>query len=122
MRVRTLTCVTGAAVVTALLCGARPASAQAVITNGSGIALGVNAEGHLNTFPSSGSPGTDPDHPFSTNAGGNIGVALFQDWGSGTPEWRDATAPGCLCEGWGVSANGTNSGYANVSSDGGATT
>ncbi len=30
-----------------------------------------------------------------------------------------ATAPGCLCEGWGVSASGS-SGFANVDSDGGA--
>lgn len=33
--------------------------------------------------------------------------------------FRDATAPGCLCEGWGVSASGV-AGYANVDSDGGA--
>lgn len=29
--------------------------------------------------------------------------------------WRDATSPGCYCEGWGVSVNGTDSMYSNVS-------
>ncbi|MDP3613935.1 MAG: PEP-CTERM sorting domain-containing protein, partial [Rubrivivax sp.] len=28
--------------------------------------------------------------------------------------FRDATSPGCLCEGWGVSVNGTTAGFANV--------
>lgn len=83
------------------------ATAGAVITSGN-IALGVNAEGHLNTL--------DPTGAVSTsNAGGYVGIAYkFAD---GT--WRDATSPGCLCEGWGVSGSGS-SGYANVSTDGGA--
>lgn len=85
-----------------------PAHAQAVITNGSGVALGVNLEGHLNfTDESTGIV------PYNT--GGPVGVAFFTDYNvpgaSDFPPmgsaWGDATAPGCLCEGWGVSADGT---------------
>jgi type IV pilus assembly protein PilY1 len=123
MKARILTFVTGAAVLTALLGTAAPASAQAIITNGSGIALGVNAAGELNAIPTSptASP-TNPTDPAAANAGtgGAVGVALFQDWGSRGVSWQDATSPGCLCEGWGVSVNGTTSGFANVSTDGGA--
>lgn len=68
------------------------------------VALGINDDGSLNTSPN-----------ITTNAGLTGLAYKFPD---GT--WRDATAPGCFCEGWGVSVNGTNSGYANVSSDGGA--
>jgi type IV pilus assembly protein PilY1 len=63
------------------------ASAQAVITNGT-IGLGINPEGHLNMFP-------DPEIP---SAGGTTPYGL-RDLRTG---W-EATAPGCLCEGWGVS-------------------
>ncbi len=80
--------------------------AGAVLINGN-IALGVNDEGHLNTA----------DGSIVVNSS-RTGVAFFTDYGSGTPDWRDATSPGCFCEGWGVSANGTNSGYANVDVDG----
>ncbi len=66
------------------------------------IALGVNDQGHLNTAPN-----------ITSNASATGTAYKFPD---GT--WRDATAPGCLCEGWGVSVNGTTSGYANVSVDG----
>jgi type IV pilus assembly protein PilY1 len=122
MKARIFSYITGVAVVTAMLGAAVPASAQAIITNGSGIALGVNPEGHLNVTPASepalGS--SDPAHPYTTNGGtpGAVGVALFQNWGTGTPEWRDATSPGCLCEGWGVSYNGTTQGNASVDSGG----
>lgn len=67
------------------------------------IAMGINDDGSLNTSPN-----------ITSNAGATGLAYKFPD-GS----WRDATAPGCLCEGWGVSVNGTTSGYANVSSDGG---
>lgn len=63
------------------------------------VALGVNNNGSLNTTPN-----------ITVNAGATGLAYRFAD-GS----WRDATAPGCLCEGWGVSANGSVSGYANVS-------
>jgi type IV pilus assembly protein PilY1 len=93
------------------------ASAQAVITNGDGVALGVNAAGELNfTDTSSGI--------IPYNSGGPVGVAFFTDYNTGAgAQWGDATSPGCLCEGWGVAgtASGTtHSGYANISSDGGA--
>lgn len=71
------------------------------------LALGVNDAGHLNF-----SGGALPD-----NAGA-MGLAYkFPDG-----QFRDATAPGCLCEGWGVAvtlADGTQqSGFANVDSGG----
>lgn len=79
------------------------AFAGAMITSGS-IALGVNDEGHLN-FGSG----------ITQGAGGALGIAIKTAAGG----WADATSPGCLCEGWGVSASGV-SGFANVSTDGGA--
>jgi type IV pilus assembly protein PilY1 len=86
--------------------GAPEARAGAVIVSGS-IALGVNDQGHLNTV--------DPTGAVSTvNAsGGAVGLAFSGIDGS----FRDATAPGCLCEGWGVSGSG-HSGYASVDSGG----
>jgi len=88
-----------AAVITAGMLGlATPASAQAVITNGSGVALGVNTTGNLNV--SGASVGILP-----YNSSPYVGVAYLTDFtGTAAPEWGDATAPGCLCEGWGVSA------------------
>jgi type IV pilus assembly protein PilY1 len=87
-----------------------PAAAQAVVTNGT-ITLGVNAEGHLNY-----SDGTSPaNSPL-------WGVSFFNDYEGGGADWRDATSPGCFCEGFGVSATDAAltqySGYANVSTDG----
>lgn len=75
------------------------AHAAATIINTSGtVALGVNDLGHLNT------------------ATGNVAVnssrtGLSYKFPDGS--FRDATSPGCFCEGWGVSVNGTTSGYAN---------
>ncbi len=66
------------------------------------VALGVNDQGHLNTDPN-----------ITVNAG-QTGLAYKFPDGA----WRDATSPGCYCEGWGVSVNGTTSGYANVSING----
>ncbi|MFN9933887.1 MAG: hypothetical protein ACK55R_13130 [Cyanobacteriota bacterium] len=52
------------------------------------VALGVNDQGHLNF----------EDLIFQTSNAGPTGLAYrFPDG-----FWRDATAPGCLCEGWGV--------------------
>jgi type IV pilus assembly protein PilY1 len=73
------------------------AHADAVIASGD-IRLGVNDEGHLNIF----APGIAINTSF-------VGLTYLPT--------GDATSPGCLCEGWGVSANGV-SGYANVSVDG----
>jgi len=84
-----------------LLVAATTAHAGAVIINTAGtVALGINDDGSLNT--STGN--------VAVNAGATGVAYKFADGA-----FRDATAPGCLCEGWGVSVNGTTSGYANVS-------
>ena len=72
------------------------------------IALGINPEGHLNT--------TAPANIVVNS--GSTGIARKI---SGV--WRDATSPGCWCEGWGVSGTVVNTdgttqtvtGYADVS-------
>jgi type IV pilus assembly protein PilY1 len=91
----------------AALCVAAPASAAVIYNTGdaatASVALGINNAGHLNAEPN-----------ITSNAGATGLAYKFPD---GT--WRDATAPGCLCEGWGVSVNNAVSGFANVSTDGG---
>ncbi|WP_448582746.1 hypothetical protein [Thermaurantiacus sp.] len=72
----------------ALALGMTGANAAVIITNGT-IGLGVNAAGHLNLFGG-------PDIPPS--AGGTDAYGL-RDLRTGF----ESTAPGCLCEGWGVS-------------------
>lgn len=79
---------------------AQSVSAATLLNPSGTVALGVNPEGHLNA--------PDPDG-FAINSS-LLGVTSI---GLG-----DATSPGCFCEGWGVSANGTDSGYANVDIDG----
>lgn len=77
----------------------RRAQTTALIDNGL-IFLGVHDEGHLNVDGPEGQPGLY-----------FVGLRYFRD---GT-QW-DATAPGCLCEGWGASAadtSGSFSGSAN---------
>ena len=69
------------------------------------VALGVNDDGSLNTEPN------------ITVNGNTTGVAYKF---ASDSNWYDGTSPGCACEGWGVSVNNTTSGFANVSSDGGA--
>lgn len=94
------------AIVTPMAVG--QAHAAATIINPAGtVAVGVNDEGHLNTSVGGVAVNT---------SGFTTGVAYKFPDGS----FRDATAPGCFCEGWGVSVNGTASGYANVSTDFGA--
>lgn len=92
------------------LFGVSAAQATVIFNTGAAgtatIALGVNDDGSLNTAAGS----------VVVNAGATGLAYKFPD-GS----FRDATAPGCLCEGWGVSVNGTTSGFANVSTDGGPT-
>ena len=91
--------------------GIDSAHAGAVITNGSGIFLGVNDQGHLNF--------TD-GVTQSANAG-PVGVSILYPAGGlgGRTGLQDATAPGCLCEGWGASGNGIG-GSADISSTPGA--
>jgi hypothetical protein len=93
----------GISLIAALALGsASQAFAGATIINPAGtVAIGVDNLGQLNT-----STGT-----VAVNASATGVSYKFPD-GS----WRDATAPGCLCEGWGVSVNGATSGYANNSS------
>ena len=95
------------------------AHANAVIFNNADpalrtLALGVNDAGHLNIF----------DSNFSTTNGSGGATGLARLFADGT--WRDATSPGCLCEGWGVAASslagGRFAGWANVASGSGGLT
>ena len=104
--VRTFKLLTGFFALAAILAIAAPnAQAAAVIYNTgaagtASVALGVNDLGALNVVDPFGVTRT------TNAAGGAVGLALkFAD---GT--WRDATSPGCLCEGWGVSATDTGGG------------
>ncbi|NCC34066.1 MAG: hypothetical protein EOM24_18950, partial [Chloroflexia bacterium] len=81
-----------------------PGSNSAIISNGT-IQLGVRDEGHLNV-----AGGT-----LSAGSSGTTVVGLRY-----LPTNGEATAPGCLCEGWGVADGITRvAGYANVATDGG---
>ena len=76
--------------------------AHAIISNGT-IQLGVWDEGHLNV------PGTVPSSETGTTS---VGLRFI-------PTGAEATAPGCLCEGWGAAdALSGVSGYANEAVDG----
>lgn len=77
---------------------------SAVISNGT-VKLGVRDEGHLNIVGA----GIASRGPDSTT---DVGLRLV--FADGTES--EATAPGCLCEGWGVSANGV-AGWATVDND-----
>jgi type IV pilus assembly protein PilY1 len=84
----------------ALAVGA-PASAAVLYNTGvaatASIVLGMNPEGHLNAAPNvtANAIATGIAYKFPA-AVGAAGV------------FRDATAPGCLCEGWGVSVDRTS--------------
>ena len=94
------------------------AYAGAVIFNPSGtLVMGVNDNGSLNFGVGITTNGGSDVAPDGSGGGpGSAGIGFkFTDG-----NYRDATAPGCLCEGWGVSINGTDSGYANVSTDAGS--
>jgi type IV pilus assembly protein PilY1 len=87
------------------------ASGQAIISSTDGINtvyLGVRLLGELNQ---TGGPAVNGGAPGAT------GIAYENATTGGA---RDATSPGCLCEGWGVSgvtaAAVSHSGFANVSS------
>lgn len=89
-----------------------PAFAGAVITNGSGIYLGVNNFGELGY--------TDGVTTTLNGSGGTVGVAVIADltaYGRGAGLF-DATSPGCICEGWGASVNGTIGGGSDIDSGG----
>lgn len=76
------------------------ASAASLLNPDGTVALGVNSYGHLNV---------SDVYDLASNSS-YLGISRY-------PGPGDATTPGCLCEGWGVSASGV-SGYANVSTDG----
>lgn len=90
---------------------------SAVITNGFGIYLGVLDLGNLGY--------TDGVTMTNNGAYGTVGVAVEADLtgfpGYGPGLW-DATSPGCICEGWGVSVNGAIGGGADVDSGTGGLT
>ena len=89
----------------AMLGAGTAAQAQAIIDNGT-IQLGVDSLGQLNIggYPS---------------AGGSTSVVGLRDLRTG----YESTAPGCLCEGWGVAdITAGVSGYANNSSGNGGLT
>ena len=90
--------------VAALALSAMPANAV-IITNGP-IKLGVDTFGQLNVLPGAGETGT------VNVVDGVTGIAFFKDSGDEGAGFYDATSPGCLCEGFGLSANGI-SGSAN---------
>src|SRR5687767_16027585 len=72
---------------------------DAIISNGT-VQLGVFDEGHLNA------PGGTPSSGSGTT---NVGVRYL-------PTGAEATAPGCLCEGWGAAdAISGVTGHADVS-------
>lgn len=74
------------------------------------VQLGVNPEGHLNV------PGFVPSFGLSSTT--DVGLRFFNP-GRTMDGASEATAPGCLCEGWGIAdATAGVSGYANVASDG----
>ena len=76
-----------------------PAMAQAIFTNGAGLGLGIQETGAMGV---SGTLPAEAGAPASTHL---VGLSFVANYGA-TPTWRDATTPGCLCEGFGVSANG----------------
>jgi hypothetical protein len=102
---------------------AASANGQAVISSTDGVNtvyLGINAEGHLNTDVGSvATNSTRTGLAYQSAATDAIGASLIP---ARAPGPLDSTSPGCFCEGWGVSTSslGGRSGYANVSTDGGA--
>ena len=93
----------------ALLVGtAATANAQGIVTNGSGLAVGIQETGAM------GVSGTLPAEEGAPSTSAFVGLSFVSDYdlgGAAGPTWRDATTPGCLCEGFGVSVNGSVSGY-----------
>jgi type IV pilus assembly protein PilY1 len=98
---------------------AHGARADGFLLNAAGdLAIGVFDQGHLN-IPS----------PILPNPGGGtstvqnssqLGLSIYTTPTNGRPAgWYDGTSPGCFCEGWGASANGSVSMYANLDTDGG---
>jgi type IV pilus assembly protein PilY1 len=85
-----------------------PAAAQGIVTNGAGLAVGIQETGAM------GVSGLRPAEAGAPASFGLTGLSFVSDYdlaGPAGPTWRDATTPGCLCEGFGVSVNGAVSGF-----------
>ena len=87
--------VTLCAVVAVVALYAVPAQAQAIITNGTGIYLGVDRLGQLNV--------ADGTSGVTLTPSNSTFIGLYSAAIDG-----DATSPGCLCEGFGIAANGVS--------------
>ena len=95
-----------AAATAAISLAAVDAMASATIQYPSGRTfLLVNEQGHLNGFPNSLDPAFPNPLPVISNP---FAMGLFYD-GVG-----DGTVDGCLCEGWGASANFTGAGFTSM--------
>lgn len=81
---------------TGLTAGSQAFAAATIINPAGTVALGVTDTGALNT--STGSVAANSSY-----------TGLSYKFPDGS--FQDATSPGCLCEGWGVSVNGNTSGY-----------
>ncbi len=97
--------------------GSTPASAQAIVDNGAGVAIGIDLYGQMNVPAGLSNTGTLVT-PYNSTS---VGLSFFTAYGPfdptfgaipPDPKWGDATSPGCLCEGYGIST-GLASGYAN---------
>jgi type IV pilus assembly protein PilY1 len=100
------------ALATVLMLAYGTAYADAVLQIGAGgvgsVRLGVNDLGHLNTTTPAGPGGVPPASGTPVNAsayGLAINLAAVPAGAPFGPQpagYHDSTAPGCLCEGWGV--------------------
>lgn len=82
------------------------ASAQAILVSGN-VAIGIDTRGQMNVPAGLATDGVTNVNPDNSSF---VGLSFFTDYGAGLA-WNDATSPGCLCEGYGVSVTG-HSGWA----------
>jgi type IV pilus assembly protein PilY1 len=103
--------VVAAAVLAVNLAVAGSAQAAAIIVLPSGnVALGVNDTGELNVLHLE----VTPPYPSIGGAFGSVDATGLRALFANSPEGLEFTAPGCLCEGWGVAIASLGlSGYRN---------
>jgi len=107
--------------VTGLMSSTAMAQGFLVSTNGL-VAIGVTATGSLDTS-SAALPGAPA--PLNAGSSNDLGIAYNFSGQGGRSGWRDALSPGCACEAWGVSGNGSGSqtgSFAGTSGISGSTT